>query len=719
MKQVVQNFRSGDLKLDEVPPPTAGAGQLLVANQTSLISVGTEKTTVSMAQKSLAGKAMERPDLVRKVMDKAKKDGIADTLRMVSSRLDTPVALGYSCAGVVLASGAQVEGFAAGDRVACAGHNYASHAEMVAVPKNLCVKIPEGLSMEEASYVTLGSIALQGVRQSTPDLGSVVAVIGLGLLGQLTLQMLKANGCRVVAADVVAERCELAKELGADEAVEPERLLDAVAKMTDGHGADVVIITASTKGNGPIELGAEVARRKGRVVVVGAVGMDLPRPPFYEKELELRLSMSYGPGRYDSDYEEKGRDYPYGYVRWTERRNMAAFLDLVAAGKVDVKRLTTHRFAIEDAESAYAMIMEGKEPSLGVVLTYGAEEASGPSPLPARLTLAPRSSSDKTRLAIIGAGNHVKGALLPALRDLKAAELAAVCTEKGVNAKNLAEKINADFCTTDYREILSDTSIDGVIIGTRHDTHADIVMAALEAGKHVFVEKPLCLTAAELEEITRLYGEKAAYGLQFMVGFNRRFSAHMEKAKEVFAGRREPLVMHYRVNAGAVPAEHWVQDPEVGGGRIVGEGCHFVDYLQELTGSEVTAVQAASIGHHASGITEDQASLTLSFADGSLGSILYSAAGDRGLAKERCEVFGSGAALVMDDFMQTEIYRRGRKEVFKTRKRDKGFQQQMSTFLAAVRGEKQSPMTFEQIDRVTRSCFLALESMRSGARYSL
>jgi predicted dehydrogenase len=499
----------------------------------------------------------------------------------------------------------------------------------------------------------------------------------------------------------------------------PDKLPEAIAKMTDGHGVDIVIITASTKGNGPVELGAEIARRKGRVVVVGAVGMNLPRPPFYEKELELRLSMSYGPGRYDADYEEKGRDYPYGYVRWTERRNMAAFLDLVAAGKVDVKRLTTHSYAIEEAEAAYDMIMEGSEPSLGVVLTYRAPETEAAAPAPARLTLSPRKSDGKTRLGIIGAGNHVKGALLPALSAIKDADLVAVCTQKGVNAKNLAEKIGAAFCTTDYREILSDDTIDGVIIGTRHDTHAEIVMAALDANKHVFVEKPLCLTAAELEEISITYAGKATLGLQFMVGFNRSFSAHMEKAKEVFAGRREPLVMHYRVNAGAVPAEHWVQDPEVGGGRIIGEACHFVDYLQELAGSEITAVQATSIGHHSSGITDDQASLMLSFADGSIGSIVYAAAGDRGLAKERCEVFGAGVALVMDDFLQTDIYRRGRKEVFKTRKRDKGFQQQMTAFLDAVKGEASLAMTFDDIDRVTRTCFLALESMRSGERLKL
>jgi len=572
--------------------------------------------------------------------------------------------------------------------------------------------------MEEAAYVTLGAIAMQGVRQAAPDLGSVVAVIGLGLLGQITVQLLKANGCRVVAADVVAPRCDLAVELGADVAVPPEKLADAVAPLSDGHGADLVIVTASTKANGPVELAAEVARRKGRVVVVGAVGMDLPRPPFYEKELELRLSMSYGPGRYDSDYEEKGQDYPYGYVRWTERRNMASFLDLVAEGKVNVTRLTTHRFAIEEAEAAYGMIMDGKEPSLGVLLTYGNEEAPRAA-APARLTLAPRASSNNTRLAIVGAGNHVKGALLPALQAVKGATLAAVCTEKGINAKNLAEKVGAEFCTTDYREILADDTIDAVVIGTRHDTHADIVLAALEAGKHVFVEKPLCLTAEELDEIGRLYREKASLGLQFMVGFNRRFSAHMEKAKAVFADRREPLVMHYRVNAGAVPPEHWIQDPQVGGGRIVGEACHFVDYLQVLAGSEIVAVQAASIGHHASGITDDQASLTLSFADGSLGSILYSAAGDRGLAKERCEAFGSGTVVVMDDFLQSEIYRRGRKEVFKTRKVDKGFQPQMSAFLAAIRGEAALPMTFEEVERVTRTCFLAVDAMRSGQRLSV
>ena len=711
MRQVVQHMRTGKLSVEDVPSPTVQPGGLLVATRASLISVGTERATVGVAKKSLLGKAMDRPDLVRKVVQKVQKDGLRDTAKMVSARLDVPAALGYSCAGVVLDVGVGAAGFSVGDRVACAGQNYASHAEVVFVPQNLCVKLPDAVSFDDAAYVTVGAIALQGVRQADPKLGDVVAVIGLGLIGQLTVQLLRANGCRVLAADPDAEKQALARDLGAEQAVAPEALAAAGLAATEGHGVDAVLIAASTKESGPVELAGEIARKKGRVVVVGAVGMTLPRDPYYLKELELRLSTSYGPGRYDPDYEEKGRDYPYGYVRWTERRNMAAFIQLLAENRLNVGVLTRYRVPIARAEEAYSRIMDAKESPLGVLLTY--DEAAGPA---ARSTVTLHESApvSRVRFGLIGAGSHVKDALVPVLKGIADAEIVSVCTQRGINAKALAARVGAATCTTDYRDVLADGTVNAVLIGTRHNLHAEIVLAALRAGKHVFVEKPLCLTAAELDEIAALYAEKAKAGLRLAVGFNRRFSPHFIKAREFLGGRRNPLVMTYRVNAGALPADHWTQDPDVGGGRIIGEGCHFVDYLQALSGGRAVSVQASAIAEHGSGIVADQAILSLTFSDGSVGTVIYAAGGDTALAKERCEVFGDGKSIVMDDFARSEFYTRGRRTVFKTGSRDKGFEAQMKAFCASLLDGEADGMAFDGILSVTRACLAAVESMADG-----
>jgi predicted dehydrogenase len=710
MRQVVQHMGTGKLSVEDVPSPTVQAGGLLVATRASLISVGTERATVGVAQKSLVGKAMDRPDLVRKVIQKVQKDGLLDTARMVSARLDAPAALGYSCAGVVIEIGEGVTGFAVGDRVACAGQNYASHAEVVFVPQNLCVKVPAAVSFDDAAYVTVGAIALQGVRQADPKLGDVVAVIGLGLVGQLTVQLLRANGCRVLAADPDAEKQALARDLGAEQAVAPEALADSAAAATEGHGVDAVLIAASTKESGPVELAGAIARKTGRNVVVGAVGMTLPREPYYLKELELRLSTSYGPGRYDPEYEEKGRDYPYGYVRWTERRNMAAFIQLLAEGRMNVGALTRFRVPIARAEEAYARIMDASESPLGVLLTYDEAPAAPRS----SVTLRRSAPVARIRFGLIGAGSHVKDALLPALKGVADAEIVSVCTQRGINAKALAARVGAASCTTDYRDALQDASVNAVIIGTRHNLHAPIVLAALAAGKHVFVEKPLCLTEAELDEIAALYAEKMKSGLRLAVGFNRRFSPHFVKAKEFLAGRSNPLVMSYRVNAGALPAEHWTQDPAVGGGRIIGEGCHFVDYLQELCGGRVVSVQASAVARHRSGIVQDQAILSLTFSDGSVGTVVYAAGGDTALPKERCEVFGDGKSIVMDDFARSELYARGRRTVFKTGRRDKGFAPQMAAFCRSLLEGDAPGMDFDGILSVTRTCLRAVESMADG-----
>lgn len=714
MRQVVQNFRSGRLTVADVPAPQVSANSVLVANVRSLISAGTEKSTVDVARKSLVGKALERPEMVAKVLDKVRKDGVGDTLKMVMQRLDAPVALGYSCAGVVIDVGRNVRDLAVGDRVACAGQNHASHAEIVRIPRNLCTRIPDGVDFDSAAYVTLGAIALQSVRQAEPRLGETVAVIGLGLLGQLVVQLLKANGCRVLATDIAADRLALARRFGADVVVDATALSDAAISMTGGHGVDAVIIAASTRENAPIEAAALICRRKGRIVVLGAVAMSLPREPFYLKELELRLSTSYGPGRYDPEYEEKGSDYPYGYVRWTEGRNMAAFLWLLHERKVDCAALTTHRYEIGGAEAAYRLMLSGEEPYLGILLAYP-DVFERPVPAPRVVSAA---APAPVSLGLIGAGNHVRDMLLPHLAGRAGVSLRWVCTGSGITANALADRLSIAGRTTDYREVLADPTVNAVVIGTRHDSHARLSAEALAAGKHVFVEKPLCLDEVELEQVRAAHSEGAARGLRLRVGFNRRYSSHAREARDFLAGRQDPLVMLYRVNAGAVPREHWTQDIVTGGGRIVGEGCHFVDLMSFVCGALPVRVRGAAVGQHSSGIIDDHCVLELGFADGSIGSLVYAAGGDRALAKERFEAFGGGRAVVIDDYLVTELHAGGKVRRIKSGKRDKGFAAEMAAFCDEIAQGAPASMRFEEIEAVSRICLLAARSLQTGETYT-
>ena len=716
MKQVIQNFRSGALSVDEVPAPIVSPNGLLVANHCSLISAGTERSTVTVGQKGLAGKALERPDQAKKVLDQIQKNGALSTMKTVMNRLNTPVALGYSCAGTVLEVGNQVQQFAPGDRVACAGQNYASHAETVSVPKNLCVKIPESVDFEDASFVTLGAIALQGVRQADPRLGERIAVIGLGLVGQLTVQLLKASGCQVLACDLDTSKAQLAQQLGADEVTSLITIKHDVESFSHSQGVDAVIITASTKESGPVEIAGDISRKKGRVVIVGAVGMNIPRDTYYQKELELRLSTSYGPGRYDPHYEEHGADYPFGYVRWTENRNMEAFLSLIQQRKIDVRKLISHRYPIIEAEKAYALILDQASSYMGVLISYPFHASQQQT---RTISLAPRPCGNRLALGIIGAGHHVQDRLLPALSKLDSVFIQSICTKTGLKAKSIAQRVNAAYCTTDHREILQDPAIDAVLIGTTHDAHGLLVTEALEAGKHVFTEKPLCLTMPELEMIQKVYQEQAKLGLYLTVGFNRRFSSHAQKAKEFFRNRKNPLVMSYRVNAGAISPSHWIQDPKVGGRRLLGEVCHFVDYLQFVCGGHPTSVYVRRIGDHTSGIQDDQCVLTLSFSDGSVGTIVYSAGGDTSLAKERVELFGDGKSLTMDDFMLTQCFENGKMSSYKTANQDKGFQQEMDAFISLLTQGTWPPISFPEIVATTQACLLGVQSLRTGQPYTL
>ena len=716
MKQIVVHPLKRLLKVEEVPAPVVHPHGLLIANHVSLISSGTEKTTAMIAQKSLLGKAVDRPELVKKILDKIHKDGLVDSMRRVFDRLDMPTALGYSCAGTVIDVGRQVTDFSVGDRVACAGQNYASHAEIVFVPRQLCVRIPDLVEFDDAAFVTLGAIALQGVRQAGVQLGERVAVIGLGIIGLLTVQMLKASGCHVLASDLDPARTDLAKALGCDATAVFGDLTGAAAAFSGGMGVDAVLITASTRENGPVQIAGAIARKKGRVVIVGAVGMQIPREAYYLKELEIRLSTSYGPGRYDPDYEEKGKDYPFGYVRWTENRNMQEFLSLVLHRKVAVKPLVSHRFPIEDGEQAYLLLKKNTEPHLGLLIAY---PNSANRAIARKFEVAPSQRLGQLNLGIIGAGHHVRDRLLPSLLEWKAVHVRAICTATGTHAKTLAEKTHSAYCTTDYHEILNDRTIDAVVIGTRHDTHAEMVIDALQAGKHVFVEKPLCLTEEELRRIGHVYREKRQDGVQLMVGFNRRFSPHAEKAQAFFNGRNESMVMVYRVNAGLIAEDHWIQDPEVGGGRILGEACHFVDYLQALCGAMPTTVFAQRVGRHIGGPRDEQSILSLTFADGSVGTVIYAAGGDPALPKERCEVFGDGKALTMDDFEVTAFYAKGQKGIFRTGKRDKGFQEEMNRFVTGVTRANGPIVPFDEIEAVTRACLLAVTSLRTGRPYQI
>jgi len=739
VKQIIQNFKSGELKVEDVPIPSLKAGGLLVRNISSLISAGTEKSAISVAKKSLAGKAKERPDKVKQVVKLFQNRGLVDTVKLVMERLNTSVPLGYSCAGEVIAVGADVDEFQVGDKVACAGANYASHAEVVWVPKNLCVKIPiiknqisyiestnDFLSFEEAAFVTLGAIAMQGVRQAEIMLGEKVAVIGLGLLGQITVQLLKAAGCEVIAADIESQKLQLAKELGADLTVKADDLKKATDQFTNGLGVDAVIVTAATKSNQPIELAGEIARQKGKVVVVGRIGMNVPRESYYQKELDIRLSMSYGPGRYNNEYEEKGHDYPYGYVRWTEKRNMESFLALVADGKINVKRLITQRFNIEEAIKAYDMLLHNNEPYLGVILEYNnklkvaSEALDTKVPIKSTSHLASRTSQ-LVNVGIIGCGNYARGVLIPRIKQIHDVNIRGICTATGISARVVADKLNCDYCTTDYEEILSDEDIHAVIIATRHNTHAAIVIDALVARKHVFVEKPLAIDEDELNEIKKVhYSLLITHDLpNIMVGFNRRFSPHGQTLFNHFSDRKNPLIMNYRVNAGLVAKDHWIQDTEIGGGRIIGEACHFIDFLQFISGAKPMTVFAQQIGSHTSGITNDNYLITIKFSDGSVGSICYVASGDASLPKEQIEIFGDSRTAVINDFKKTELYANSRKKIFKTRKQNKGQQHELFTFIDVVRNGKRAPISFESLYLTCLTTFKVHESLNTGLAIDL
>jgi predicted dehydrogenase/threonine dehydrogenase-like Zn-dependent dehydrogenase len=718
MKQIIQSYKTGQISLAEVPEPGCKASGVLVRTVASLISPGTEKMMIEMGQKSLLGKARARPDLVRQAWAKAQKEGFVSVFKEAMNRLDEPLPLGYSAAGVVLEAGAGVCGFRPGDRVAGAGAGFASHAEMIWVPENLCVPMPEGVDFEAAAFVMLGGIALHGVREAGLTLGETAVVIGLGLLGLLSVQLLAAQGCRVIGVDLDRQKCELARKLGADLALIPgeDEVEEAVANATGGRGADAVLITAASSDPRPVRLAEAVARERARLVLVGVAELSLTRKSFWEKELTFTVSKAAGPGSLQPLYEAKGFDYPLSLVRWTERRNLAAFLDLVARGRVQLEKLITHRFPIDQALEAYDLILKNREPYIGVLLNYPHSDSEvGVSARPRKVWLKPAASlsdaANPQAIGLIGGGMFTKNILLPALKKVPGVSLVGAATTTGVTAQHLAKKFGIAYATTDYHEILNDPAIGSVIITTRHNLHAPLVLEALAASKHILVEKPLCLTAEELGEISTAYDGSRL----LMVGFNRRFAPLAQQVKAMVGGRTTPLMMTYRVNAGYIPEDHWVHDPEVGGGRLLGEVCHFIDFLHYMSDSEASTVSVANIaGALGKYRQDDNLNISLTFQDGSVGTILYTAKGPKSFSRERFEVFCEDSAAVIEDFRQGQIILSGRRRKINKFSMDMGYQAELEFFAKAVGEPAKFARIFREYAASTGATLKAAAALRAG-----
>ncbi len=712
MKQVLQHRKTGRVRVVDVPMPALSASGVLVRSQVSLISAGTEKAALELSQKSMVGMARERPDLVQRVLDKLRREGFWSTINAVRDQLDREVPMGYSVAGEVLAVGNQVHELSVGDSVACAGAGSACHAEVNSVPRLLTSKIPPGVTFEQAAYSTVGAIALQGIRNADVRVGETVVVIGLGLVGQLAVMQLQAAGCRVIGWDPSLTRTEQAVQHGAVAAFQGNSITDedAVLELTRGRGADAILITAATKSNAPVEVAARMARDRAKVVMVGVTGMDLPRNDYYHKELTFIVSRSYGPGRYDPAYEEQGHDYPEGYVRWTQQRNLEAFLDLVADGKVRPEALTTHRFPITSAEQAYEFILTGSEPFLGVILEYPNAPTSIEEGAQERVIIRDADNvsqpvAGNVGVSFIGAGNFARGVLLRHLKDIESCDLRGVTTSSGHTARSAAEKFGFHYCAASMDDILTDDATQAVFVCSRHSRHADQVLQALEAGKAIFVEKPLAVNDEQLATLEDAFVQRPA---RVLVGFNRRFSPMLRLVKSHFENAG-PLTIHYRCNAGPAPTGHWLADPSEGG-RIIGEACHFIDVFQFLTESQPVRIFAASLG----GDDPDNMQISVAYANGSVCQLSYITTGARHTSKERLEVFGGGKSALLDDYRSLELHQ-GTRRVMKKRSfsQDKGHRQELIDFMHAVKSGAPMPIALESLVSTTRVSLAAVESARS------
>ncbi len=697
MKQVIQSLKSGVVDVVDVPLPIASPNMLRVRSSVSLISAGTERMMIDFGRGNWLQKARQQPDKVRMVLEKARTDGPLATLQSVRNKLDQPLAPGYCNVGVIDAVGRGASGFAVGDRVASNG----KHAEYVVVPVNLCARIPDNVSDEDAVFTVVGAIALQGIRLADVQLGSAVAVMGLGLIGLLTVQLLQAQGCRVIGFDFDPTKIALAERFGAQgvqlgEGVDP---VAAAMAFSRDRGIDAVLITAATDSNDPIHHAAQMSRKRGRVILVGVAGLELSRADFFEKELTFQVSCSYGPGRYDPRYEEAGIDYPVGFVRWTEQRNFEAVLDMMAAGKLDLAALRSHRFAIGDASAAYDVI-GGSEPSLGVLLAYPVAKTSYTDAvvLPdRRIVLDHRPARDGVMINMVGAGNYAAAVLLPAFAKAGAG-LGVIASNGGLTAATQARKFGFSAVSTDIPDVVADPAATAIVIATRHDSHAALTVDALAQGKHVFVEKPLGLTGEEIDQVQAAY--EASPKAMLMVGFNRRFAPSVVSAKRLLERNASPSSFIYTVNAGAIPAEHWTQDRDIGGGRIIGEVCHFVDLLRFLAGAAIVRHEIVRM----EATTADTIAITLAFANGSLGTIQYLANGHRGFPKERIEIFTAGKVLQIDNFRRINGFGVAGSGKLPALRQDKGQAACAQAFVNAIRTGGQSPIPAEELFEVARVC---------------
>ena len=714
MKQILQSLKTGTTEVAGVPCPAVKRGQLLIRSSHTLVSAGTERMLVEFGKANWIDKARQQPDKVRMVLDKIKTDGLMPTVEAVFNKLDQPLPLGYCNVGTVLEAGVGVSGFVPGDRVVSNG----KHAEVVSVPLNLCARVPDAVPDEEAAFTVLGAIALQGIRLVQPTLGETVVVTGLGLIGLVAVQLLRAHGCRVLGLDFDADKLALAKSFGA-EVVDLAAGQDPVASAqaySRGRGVDAVIITASTKSNEPVHQAALMCRKRGRIVLVGVAGLELSRADFFEKELSFQVSCSYGPGRYDPNYEEKGNDYPVGFVRWTEQRNLEAVLDMMADGRLDVKPLISHRFALERAEEAYALV-GGAGPSLGILLQYPTAEQQ-PDELLRRKTVALGGMDRHASLAMtagvavlgfVGSGNYATSVLIPAFKAA-GAQLKTVASSGGVSGLHAGRKFGFEATTTDTASVFADAQVNAVVVTTRHDSHAGFVLQALTAGKHVFVEKPLCLTLGELEEIQAAMDCPASLIARsecdaaiamtpvVMVGFNRRFAPQVQKISSLLKGVTGPKSLVMTVNAGTIPVEHWTQDPEVGGGRIVGEACHFIDLLRFLAGSRIASHHVTKMDSQSG----DSVTISLKFDDGSMGVVHYLANGSKAFPKERLEVFAAGRVLQLDNFRKLKGFGWPGFSRMNLWRQDKGQKACAAAFIKAIAQGGPGPIPFDEIVEVAR-----------------
>jgi predicted dehydrogenase len=700
MRQVLQSLADGRTELAEVPAPRASSRGLLIRTTRSLISAGTERMLVDFGRAGWVDKARQQPEKVRQVLDKIGTDGLLPTLDAVRSKLDQPLPLGYCNVGVVLEIGGAVRGFSVGDRVVSNG----AHAEVVAAPRNLCARIPDSVSDDAAAFTVLGAIALQGMRLAAPTLGEKFVVIGLGLIGLLTVQLLRANGCQVLGIDLDPAKAELARKFGAQTVAleRGEDVLAAADAFTEGRGVDGVIITAATRSNEPVTQAAKMSRKRGRIVLVGVAGLELDRADFFQKEISFQVSCSYGPGRYDPQYEEEGHDYPLGFVRWTEQRNFEAVLDMMAARALDVAPLITHRYSFDMAAAAYGLLATGSEPYLGILLEYAAHDSQDVTARSVELGTTGRAVSGKPRLAVIGAGNYSGRVLVPAFAATPAI-LQGIASSGGVTAAHFGRKYGFSRATTDSHALTTAADVDAVVVVTRHDSHADFVCRALASGKHVFVEKPLAINIQQLDAIEAAWRAAGPEGQRpiLMVGFNRRFAPQIVRMKQLLGGVRAPKSVVMTVNAGAIPRSHWTQNEQVGGGRIVGEGCHFIDLARFLVGHPIVASQVRVLRPPGRAVEDDNATLGLEFADGSWATINYVANGHRSVSKERIEVFCDGRVLQLDNFRTLQGAGWPTFKKMKLWRQDKGQQGCVAAFIEAL-GSGHPPIAMTELLEVGR-----------------